>query len=210
MHIIGSPNIANIARSLVFLVGTCSVAAPVLAQGTPAAELSFGYQLLNPLEEAAEVLDQGWYADGAYNVNSVVALVGQFGVNHEHVEAAFSNEGLTVAARGDAHLREFLGGVRLSARPRPSIAWFGQALVGSARASGNATVTATGLGDASSETFSVTTSNLALQLGGGMTARVAKHLGLRATLDSLRIFDDGESQSALRFTAGVVVGFGTR
>ena len=195
--------------SLILLGG----ASRAFAQHTPSVEISGGYQLLSPADDDDETgtLDQGWYAEGTYNANHVVSFVGQVARNSESLEASFSDEGVTVNARATARLYTLLAGVRFSDRRGARAVWFGHALVGNVLLSGRATVTGTEGGVPIEEVhFNATTSNLGVQLGGGVNLGVSTRIAIRLGADSLRVFGEDASSTALRVTAGVVVPVGRR
>jgi opacity protein-like surface antigen len=204
-----SAGIVTILRSAALCVVVLGAGGRAFAQNTPSVEVSGGYQLLHPHEDDAEALDQGWYAEAAFNANRVVGLVGQAALNSESREAGFSNEGVVVNAKGTARLVTFLAGVRLSDRRSARAVWFGHGLVGTVRTSADATVTGTDHGIPIDETrVTVKTSDLGLQFGGGVNFRIAARMGLRLGIDLLRVFRDDDSGTAFRVTAGVVLPIG--
>jgi outer membrane protein with beta-barrel domain len=211
MNMIHSTNIPKVLRFAALSLAVLGVSGRTFAQNTPSVEVSGGYQFIHPNGDDAATLDQGWFAEAAYNANRVVGLVGQVASNSESREVGFSNEGLIVNARGTARIDSFLAGVRVSDRRSSRAVWFGHALIGNVRMSARATVTGTDRGTPIEETrVTATMSDLGLQLGGGVTLEVAARIGLRVGLDSLRVFSDDDSSTAFRVTAGVVLPFGRR
>jgi hypothetical protein len=209
MNTIHAVNIVGIFRSAALLVVVLGGGGRAFAQNTPSVEVSGGYQLIHPNQDDAAALDQGWYAEAAYNANRVVGLVGQVASNSENREAGFSNEGLVLNATGSARLVTFLAGIRVSDRRSSRAVWFGHGLVGAVRTSARASVTGTDHGIPIDEAqVTVKTSDLGLQLGGGVNLRVADRIGLRVGVDSLRVFSDGDSGTAFRVTAGLVLPIG--
>lgn len=202
-------NIVTILRSAALFVVVLGGGGRAFAQNTPSVEVSGGYQFIHPHEDDAAALEQGWYAEAAYNANRVVGLVGQVAGNSENREAGFSNEGLVLNAKGTAHLVTFLAGVRVSDRRNSRAVWFGHGLVGTVRTSARVSVTGTDHGIPIEEmNVTAKTSDLGLQLGGGVNLQIAARIGLRIGVDSLRVFSDEGSGAAFRVTAGVVLPFG--
>jgi hypothetical protein len=112
MNMIHSAKVTKILRFAALPVVVLGVGGRAFAQNTPSVGVSGGYQFIHPNEDDAATLDQGWYAEAAYNANRVVGLVGQVAGNSETREVGFSNEGLVVNAKGTARLDTFLAGVR--------------------------------------------------------------------------------------------------
>jgi outer membrane protein with beta-barrel domain len=209
MHTIRLANTVTLFRSAVLFVVVLGSGGRAWAQKAPSVEVSGGYQFIHFNEDEAKTLNQGWYGEAAYNPGRIVGLVAHVGTNSESREATFSNEGLVLNANGTARLITFLAGVRLSDRRSSRAVWFGHGLVGLVRTSAQASVTGADHGIALEET-SVTakTSDVGFQFGGGVNLSLAAHIGLRAGIDSLRVFSDGDSGTAFRVSAGLVVPFG--
>ena len=181
------------------------MALPVVAQDTPAVELSGGYQNLDQKEEdSISIFGHGWYADAAYNLTKVVGVVGEVAGGYNNFQGVFSN-GSTTNITVDTGLHEFMAGARLSDRRASRVVWFGQILVGGVRAAVNITETARGGIPIIPKTFSESLSYFGLQLGGGVNVGITKTIGVRLGADSLRIFHEGEGVSVFRFASGVVL-----
>jgi opacity protein-like surface antigen len=201
----------NDFRSLALCFVAFGVAIPAAAQNTPVVEVSGGYQALHANEENdAFSISRGWYADVAYNLSNVIGIVGEIGGGSKTAEESLSNEGVTVSARGDIDVYEFMAGARLSSRRNPKAAWFGQVLVGRVRASVDATVTGTDGTTTITESASESETYFGLQLGGGVNLALTDRVGLRIGVDSLRVFHEGENANVFRLAAGIVLPFGAR
>lgn len=164
------------------------------AQDAPAADVSAGYQFLSGKgenEDEWENFPQGWYVDAAANVTNSVGVVGQVSGNYKH----FDDDDF------DLRLHTFMGGVRVSSPGR--VRGFGQFLVGGANFK------------ASDDIDSVSETDLAIQMGAGVTIMGSGNVGLRVGADYLRVIakDDGELSggedvNGLRVVVGVVFGLG--
>jgi len=194
------------------LVAMAAGAAPASAQLVQGAELSAGYQFLqisNDDFDEADVdtsLTKGWYADVSGNLNEWLAIVGQVSGNYKSDSASVTIAGVTTAAEYELSVHTFLGGARLSSRRNPAITPFGQVLAGLGRAgfSGTASASAGGApifgfdADESSTDF-------AMQFGGGINLNVSERAGLRLAADYLRVFGEDSGVNAFRFALGVVI-----
>jgi opacity protein-like surface antigen len=110
-----------------------------------------------------------------------------------------------LTATVDLDVYEFLGGVRLSARGNPRLVPYGQFLVGGINGSVELTTSSTipGLPSFSEED---STTNFALEVGGGVNFGVAENVGIRFGVDYLRVFAEDAGSNVFRFHAGLVVG----
>lgn len=173
------------------------IARPAAAQDAPKGELSGGYQFFSGKgegeDEEWEKFPKGWYVDVAGNATNSVGIVGQVSGNYKH----FDDDDF------DFKIHTFMVGVRGSSQGQ--VRGFGQFLVGGANLKG---------GD---NTDSVSETDLAIQLGGGVNVMGSGSVGLRVGADYLRIFakDDGdlsggEDVNGFRFVVGVVFGLGGR
>ena len=199
--------LSGFVRVLGLCLTALSAALPVAAQTAPRAEVSGGYQFLNlSVEGEGQSLGKGWYADVAGNLNRYLGIVFEVGGDYKTINASEIFLGVRGTAALDLRVHEFMGGVRVSARPNATVVPFGQFLVGGANGSAKVTGTATvgGVTLASfSEEFSGT--DFALQVGGGMNLLVTDKVGVRVGMDYLRIFDDEGGGNVFRFGAGIVL-----
>jgi hypothetical protein len=175
---------------IVFATMPTTIAAQGSSAPVPAFETSGGYQVLVPDDEGeTEVLERGWFVDGAVNLNRVVGFVAHAGGNYERETANFANQGVTFDIDGRLRLHEIMGGVRFNDRRHVRLLWFGQILGGLVRASGKATGTITGPNlPTEIETVELVDNNAGLQLGGGVRFGLTSRIGVVGAIDSLYIF----------------------
>ena len=201
-------------RVLGFCLAALAVAIPVSAQTTPRTEISGGYQFLTfSVDEDtsldgvdnSESLPKGWYVDVAGNLNPMIGIVFQVGGNYKTFEESIAIGGGTFTATADLDVYQFLGGVRLSARNNPKLVPYGQLLVGGINGSIELSTSSTipGLPSFSEED---STTNFALEVGGGVNFGVAENVGIRFGVDYLRVFAEDAGSNVFRFHAGLVVG----
>lgn len=159
------------------------VAAPAMAQETPAAELFGGYEYLhlNPGGTGCH----GFGANVAYNVNNWLGAVGDLGVCKE--------TGLPAGV--SAHDINYLFGPRLSYRSYGSLVPFAQVLFGGQHAAG---------GNLAFDSFAMT-------IGGGADYKFSEHLSIRIIqAEYLYTHFGGQRQNNARVEAGIVYRWGTR
>jgi hypothetical protein len=185
----------SINRSLVRVLFVCLMmtggSLPAFAQDAPPNEASVGYNLLRFDEET---YGSGWYADYARNVTPVFGVVGQITGNYKSFDD-FDELGV----EADSSIYSFMAGVRVSGRSNPMLVPFGQVLFGGVRSSVSTEVAGVDFDESSTEA--------ALQIGGGVNFMGAGAIGLRVGVDYLRVFTEGEGTNVFRFAAGVVFGF---
>ena len=201
-------------RVLGFCLAALSVAIPVSAQTSPRTEISGGYQFLTfSVDEDisldgvdnSESLPKGWYVDVAGNLNPMIGIVFQVGGNYKTFEESITIGGGTFTATADLDVYQFLGGVRLSARNNPRLVPYGQLLVGGITGSVELSTSSTipGLPSLSEED---STTNFALEVGGGVNFGVAERVGIRFGVDYIRVFAEDAGSNVFRFHTGIVVG----
>jgi len=200
-------------RVLGFCLAVLSVAIPVSAQTSPRTEISGGYQFLTfSVDEDEslsgvdndESLPKGWYVDVAGNLNPMFGIVFQVGGNYKTFEESIAIGGGTFTATADLDVYQFLGGVRLSARDNPRLVPYGQLLVGGINGSIEVSTSSTipGLPSFSEED---STTNFALEVGGGVNFGVAEKIGIRFGVDYIRVFAEDAGSNVFRFHTGVVI-----
>ena len=179
-------------RSVALCFVVLSAALPVLAQETPKAEFSGGYQLLNYSAAgnlASLTFFRSWYLDVAGSVNKVVSIAGEAG-------GAYKNETQTIfgfSQRVDLNTHELMGGIRLNAR-QPHVVSFGQVLVGGVQGGSRVSVSGQGFSDSNSGS----STHFALQAGGGVNVLATDKVGVRIGADYLRIFPKNEETTRQR------------
>jgi len=177
--------LSKIVPACALIIG---LAAPAMAQSSPKTEVSVGYNFLHLPDEN---IPGGWYADVAGNVTPMFGIVGQVTGNYKTID-----EGGTSI---DAKLHTFMAGVRVNGRLAGGVVPFVQVLGGAARTSGSTDVVGV--------TVSDSTTDGALQLGGGVKFAPGGRIGLQVGADYLRIFTEGSGTNAYRVAAGVTFGF---
>jgi hypothetical protein len=181
------------------------LAQPAIAQGTQKGDVSFGYQFLNlAASDDSQSMPAGWFVDVAGNLNRSVAAVAQFGGNYKSLSQSVAVGGVTATANADVRVHQFMGGVRMSAHPSPTVVPFVQILAGAAYGS----VSYSGTGSIAGQTvFAVngaeSGTNFALQTGGGTNIWMTRTVGLRIGVDYVRIFENDGGANLFRFGAGV-------
>jgi len=195
-------------RILVLCLLAVATAVPVAAQSTPKVELSGGYQFLNfSLDGENESMPVGWYFDVAGNLTPMLGVVVQVGGNYKTFDESVTIGGITATASADLKVHEFLGGMRVNLRSGNAVVPFGQFLVGGVNGSVKVSASTTIPGQPPI-TFDEedSTTNFALQAGGGVNFGLTESIGLRAGADYLRVFADDEGANLFRFHVGVVIG----
>jgi hypothetical protein len=128
----------------------------------------------------------------AYNVNSWVGVVGDFGVSHA---GNLNSTGL------DLTITSYLFGPRVSYRRHKKFTPFAQLLFGGAHQSGSLIAASPG-----------STNEFAMAVGGGLDVSLFRYVSLRPVqLEYLRTgFSNGINggQNNFRFSAGIVLRFG--
>lgn len=165
------------------------VAAPASAQNVPAFEVSGGYSLLR--DQASEESFHGWLASVTGNLNRMLGITFEVEGSSKTLEEL---DGENV----DFGYQSFMFGPRLSSRRSENVTPFAHVLIGGSRASVNL------LG------MSVSSTNLALQPGGGVDIWMASNIGIRAGGDYRRVFAEEAGINQYRFHVGMVIGAGSR
>lgn len=178
----------------------------------PVAEVAAGYTFLRDYENvepgtSGTNLPTGWFTSGAYNVNHWMGLVGEATGSYKNGAFERFEDGLNVSA--DLRAYTVMGGPRFFYK-RGRMSPFAQVLAGTAhhRITGKAIME--GLNIGSTET----TTDFALQPGGGLTVYLTESVGVRLAGDYRAVFfnDEGETyrQNQFRFLSGLTFGWGRR
>ena len=152
-------------------------------------------------------MGKGWYFDVAGNLTPMLGVVFQVGGNYKTFEETVTASGITATATADLKVHEFLGGMRLNARSASAVVPFLQVLAGGVNGSAEVSASTTIPGQppiAFSQEDSST--NFALQLGGGANFGLSESVGLRVGADYLRIFEEDSGANLFRFYAGISFG----
>ncbi|HUL72736.1 MAG TPA: outer membrane beta-barrel protein [Vicinamibacterales bacterium] len=190
-----------------------SVALPAAAQDVPKAEVSGGYQLLHIWGEAdgesgSETLSKGWYGDVAGNLTKSLGIVFQVSGNYKTLQESVSNSGLTITATAHVRVHQFLGGMRVNARPNRTVTAFGQILLGAFNTSGTGEASVTAGGETTTATSEGESStDFALQVGGGVNVMLSKTVGVRGGADYVRVFEKDTPFNGVRVVVGAVFAF---
>ena len=200
------------ARSLCLLIillgASLSLAQPAFAQDYPKGEISGGYQTLHLASSVDETLDKGWYADVTGNLSRYFGIVFEAGGSYKTIEQTETFGGATSNFKADVSLYQYMAGVRVSARPNATVTPFAHFLGGAIRTSADVSGSVSGGGQTffASNTGDSTT-DAALQAGGGINVMFTKTFGVRAGADYLAVFSEGDHTNVFRFAAGAVVAF---
>ena len=195
-------------RTAGILLLTLGAALPAAAQDQRKAEISAGYQMLAFKDtDVDETLGRGWYADVAGNIGPVFAAVFQVGGNYKTFEETETLWGVTSTVKATLKVHEFLGGVRVGPR-HTTISPYAEFLIGGVNGSFDAGASVVGGGQTLFSTSSSdSATDLAMQIGGGVTVWLSKRVGIRGTVGYLRIMSEDEDANVLRAAGGISFGF---
>ena len=164
------------------------VSVPAYAQDTPAVDVSGGYSFVR--DQDLEENFHGWLAAATENFNPWFGITGEVGRSSRTYQALGTDISLS--------LYSFMVGPRISARQSSATTPFFQFLIGAVR--GSASV----LGETESST------ELAIQPGGGVDVWFSQNAGVRIGGDYRRILVKDAGSNQFRFHVGVVFASGTR
>lgn len=175
---------------------------PARAQGT-ATELSAGWRVLHVEDET---FLKGWYADVVGNITDTFGVVGEVGGHYKTVEETEVFGSVQAKVSASARVHTFMGGVRFTARQNPRLFPFAQALFGLAHGA----VDVEGSTTIGGQTFTVdeseSSSDMAVDLGGGVNILITNGMGLRLAGSYLRILEE-DAGNAARFAIGLTFPF---
>lgn len=147
----------------------------------------------------------GWYFSAAANMNQWFGVVGEASGSYRSEDATF--ESGTFSEKEQVYT--FMGGPRFF-RKVGRIVPFGQALVGIATKRLQQTETRTEGYAAGVNTWSPSSSNLAIQPGGGVTIYLVERVGLRVSGDYRIIVRYEHVLNEFRFPTGFTLQWGRR
>lgn len=158
---------------------------PAKAQDeTPKAELYVGYDYLRVNASGTSFNFNGGSGQFAYNANNWLGIVGDLG-------GYYTSNGFT------GGILSYLFGPRINLRGHGKVTPFAQVLFGGARSIDNSPLNA-----------------FAMAAGGGVDCKLSQHFAIRPVQAEylLTKFTDGASnrQNNFRYSAGIVLRFGTR
>lgn len=195
-------------RVLAVLLVALAVALPAYAQDERKAEISLGYQLLTfSDEEVDETFSRGWYADVAGNIGPIFAVVAQVGGSYKTLEETETFLGVTSTVTASLKLHQFLGGVRVGPRHK-AVSPYAEFLVGGVNGSADVEGSVVGGGQtifSTSESDSST--EFAVQFGGGITIWLSKAVGIRGSVGYMRVMADDAGTNIIRAAGGISFGF---
>jgi Outer membrane protein beta-barrel domain len=194
-----------VRSSVLTAVLTLVMAVPAFAQLAPAYDVSVGYSLLRDEELADLDLTEtlhGWLASVGFNFNRWFGVVGEIGGNYGTIDFEPPPEFPVGPIELDLKVLSFMGGPRFASHASPSFTPYGQFLFGVARG----TVEVLDESESSSE--------FAIQPGGGIDIWMIPDIGIRVGADYRRIFiddiEDGGGSNEFRFHVGIVIRGGSR
>lgn len=195
-------------RVLPVLLLALGMALPANAQDDRKAEVSVGYQLLTLNDdELDETLGKGWYADVAGNIGPFFAVVMQVGGSYKTVEETETIGGVTGTATAKLKVHNYLGGIRVGPR-RTRVSPYAEFLAGGVTASADLSASVVSGGQTFFSTDeSESSSEFAIQFGGGVTIWLSDRVGIRGSVGYLRVMADDEGTNVLRATGGISFGF---
>jgi opacity protein-like surface antigen len=124
------------------------------------------------------------------------------GGSYKTLRETVTEQGVTLTAKGDFRLHQFMGGLRVKG-PSRAVTPFAQFLAGGVHLTGNASGTFDGL----SFDVSHSATDFVTQIGGGVTFGLSERVRMRAAGDYLRIFEEDAGVNAFRFAVGAVFPF---
>jgi len=191
----------------ILLLALCA-ALPAHAQDERKSEISGGYQLLTLHEgEIDETLGTGWYADVAGNFGPIFAVVVQVAGNYKSYGQDETINGFRAVVDAQLKVHTYLAGIRVGPR-QARISPYAEFLVGGATASVDVSSTVTNNGQTIfSNSSSESGTDVAMQIGGGVTIWLSKRVGVRGAASYLRVMGDGDGANAVRVAGGVTFGF---
>jgi hypothetical protein len=195
--------------ALVAIMVVCGWTAVAEAQ-VRSGEFSAGWKLLHAMDvvlDADETIPVGWYADVAGRIAGPISIVGEVAGAYKSFSSRITELGVPVDVDADVDIHSFLGGVRISAFQNPRVVPFGQVLLGAARGSITVTGTATVGGRQFDVSESESSTDLAIDFGGGVNLAVGDNFAVRLNGSFTRIGGSDDGGNAFRFGAGVVVPF---
>jgi hypothetical protein len=141
----------------------------------------------------------GWSGDVTANVTDLWGIVGEVSGAHTSMTQFVSpRQSVDV----NLSLMTFMGGVRIASHINPRFVPFVQVLGGVARASGGTNVPTIGFN------VGVSSTQPALQWGGGVLVMIKRNLGVRAGADYRAVYWEGGRENEFRIGSGIVVAFG--
>jgi opacity protein-like surface antigen len=195
--------------SLWALTALLGVAMPASAQQmVPRAQVAGGYQALRFTDGTDQTFAKGWFVDVLGNITHHLGAVSQRRATYNSIDEPMALQGAVRQSTVDLTALEYMGGVRVSARPSPAVTPFAQVLVGGVRGSASVSASTTNGGHTFFQTTTgASTTDWGVQTGGGVNVFVTEQIGIRAGADYQRIFAESQGINVFRFVLGAVAGF---
>jgi hypothetical protein len=191
------------ARFALVLMAVFGWAASAQAQSANYA-IASGYQFLR---NEGENLTRGGFGEFAFHIEGPLSLVGQVGVSNGSISVEEFVSGIRVSADGSMTISSYLAGIRFEGRRDSKVAPFFDLLAGYVHGSATATGTATAVGRTVTHSESVSSTELGLQVGGGVNVFVTNKVGLQVSAAYLGIIFEEDISNAFRVATGVVFRF---
>ena len=188
---------------------------PASAQDTSRGEFSGGWRyyhaMLSLTKSSIPARDhrKGWYADAAFNVSPILAIVGEAGGSYSRRDFTSTGNGLTVTFTSDVNFYTFMGGVRLRAPQVRRLVPFGQVLFGGEHDASVNESTSTVAQRTTRSRREGTSNSAALAFDGGATLMLGR-IGVRASAGYARFFPTADFEKdidAFRFSLGAAFRF---
>ena len=189
--------------------------APASAQDRSRGEFSGGWRyyraLLSPTKSSIPARNhpKGWYADTAFNLSPILAIVGEAGGSYSHREFNNAANGFVATATSDVTFYTLMGGVRLRAPQGPRFVPFGQVLFGGEHDASMNEATLTEGQRTTRSRREGSSSSAALAFDGGATLMLGR-IGVRASAGYAHFFptaDFDKDLNAFRFSLGAAFRF---
>ena len=201
-------------RLCVLVLGVVvSAAGSASAQDASRGELSGGWRYyhatLNPTTSTIPNHRKGWYADAAFNVSPVLAIVGEAGGSYSSSEFISTGIAATATITSDIKFHTFMGGVRLRVPFVPRVEPYGQVLFGGEHDATVSEQTLTVAQRTERRRQERSSNSAALAFDGGATL-VLGRIGVRASAGYARFFptaDFAVDVNAFRFSLGAAFQF---
>ena len=171
-------------------------------------DVAGGWQYLHAFADDDEGTNvpKGFFVDGAGNITSRLAVVGELSASFKSVTETIVDSGVTVDLSGDLRVATFMGGIRVGSPAGQALRPFAQVLLGGVRRTVDVEGSATVGGVTISESDSDSSTDFGVDLGGGVDFLLNGGVGVRAKASYLRVTGDSGG-NAFRFQAGVVIPF---
>lgn len=190
---------------IVVISSLCSIAAAAPADAqTPGLNVSGGYQFTNAQRQNLN----GWYADISVPFTKLLSVVGD--ASGSYFSESASTPGFSASVSLKLHTA--MGGVRVARTFKSILVPFGQALAGAAATTASAQISGGLFEDFFGEPIDVsgTSTNFAIQLGGGVDIMVHPKVGVRIGAGYVRIFANSTGLNAFRIGVGAVLPLGSK